>query len=91
MANPQAVGYWLSVGGALVASGAVGQTAGQTVVFVAGFLGGAFLWALIMAFAVRFGKKILHPFAFRLITFACGATLIVFGVLLASQMFTTLL
>jgi chemosensory pili system protein ChpE len=87
LANPQAVGYWLSVGGALVASGAVGQTPGQTAGFIGGFVGGTLLWAFIMAFAVRFGQKILNPTAFRLITFACGATLIVFGVALASQMF----
>ena len=91
LANPQAVGYWLSVGGALVASGAVGQTLGQTAGFIGGFVGGTLLWAFSMAFAVRFGKRILNPVAFRLITFACGATLIVFGVTLASQMFNTLI
>jgi chemosensory pili system protein ChpE len=86
LANPQAVAYWLSVGGALVASGAVGQTAAQTGVFIIGFVAGTFLWALTMAFAVRFGKRILHPFAFRAITFACGIAMILFGVVLASQM-----
>ena len=91
LANPQAVAYWLSVGGALVASGAVGQSIGQTTGFIGGFLGGTFLWALIMAVAVRFGRQLLHPIAFRAVTFVCGATLIVFGFTLASQMLGTLL
>ena len=91
MANPMAVGYWLSVGGALVASGIVGNTPAQTASFVSGFLGGTFLWAFVMAFAVRWGKKILNPLAFRAITFTCGAIMIVFGFTLASQMFTSLL
>jgi chemosensory pili system protein ChpE len=91
MANPMAIGYWLSVGGALVASGAVGADAGQTASFVAGFLLGTFLWAFIMAFAVRWGKQLLKPFAFRLISFACGATMLAFGVTLASQMLGVLL
>ena len=91
MANPMAVGYWLSVGGALVASGVVGGAATQTAAFIAGFLGGVFVWAVVVALAVRFGKKILNPLAFRFITFACGATMIIFGLILASQMFSSLL
>lgn len=91
MANPMAVGYWLSVGGALVASRVVGGTPEQTASFVIGFLGGTFLWAFVMAFAVRFGKTILRPFAFRIVTFACGAAMLVFGFALASQMFTSII
>ncbi|MBI3241184.1 MAG: LysE family transporter [Chloroflexi bacterium] len=91
MANPMAVGYWLSVGGALVAGGVVGGNAGQTTAFITGFLSGVFLWAFIMALAVRFGKQMLNPLAFRIITFACGATMIIFGFTLASQMFGALL
>jgi chemosensory pili system protein ChpE len=86
LANPQAVGYWLSVGGALVASGAVGGQPAQTAGFITGFVSGTLLWAVCMAFAVRFGKRILHPLAFRAITFVCGIAMIVFGVVLATQM-----
>jgi len=39
-----------------------------------------------MAFAVRFGKQILHPNLFRAINFGCGAALMVFAVTLATQM-----
>jgi chemosensory pili system protein ChpE/L-lysine exporter family protein LysE/ArgO len=87
LANPQAIGYWLSVGGALVASGAVGQSVGQTATFISGFIAGTFVWALGMALAMRFGQRILNPIAFRVITFACGTIMIVFGITLATQMF----
>jgi chemosensory pili system protein ChpE len=91
MANPLAVGYWLSVGGALVASGVVGAEAGGTVSFIFGFILGTFLWAFIMAFAVRWGKQLLNPLAFRAVTFACGAAMLLFGFTLASQMLGSLL
>jgi threonine/homoserine/homoserine lactone efflux protein len=53
---------------------------------VFGFVAGTFLWAFIMALAVRFGKQILHPNLFRVINFGCGAALMLFGITLASQM-----
>ncbi len=86
IANPMAVGYWLSIGGTLVATGVAGQSGGQTASFVLGFVAGTFLWAFIMALAVRFGKQILHPNLFRVINFSCGAALMIFGITLASQM-----
>ena len=86
IANPMAVGYWLSIGGTLVATGVAGQSGGQTASFVFGFVAGTFLWAFIMALAVRFGKQILHPNLFRVINFGCGAALMIFGITLASQM-----
>jgi threonine/homoserine/homoserine lactone efflux protein len=86
IANPMAVGYWLSIGGTLVATGVAGQSSGQTVTFVFGFVAGTFLWAFIMALAVRFGRQILSPNLFRAINFGCGAALMVFGITLAGQM-----
>ena len=86
IANPMAMGYWLSIGGTLVATGVAGQSSGQTATFVFGFVAGTFLWAFIMALAVRFGKRILHPNLFRVINFGCGAALMIFGIMLASQM-----
>ena len=91
MANPMAVGYWLSVGGALVAAGVVGANGAQTASFITGFVGGTFAWALVMAFAVRWSKRIVTPAIFRAVTFTCGAILIFFGLTLASQMLRPLL
>src|SRR5205085_9915533 len=64
MANPMAVAYWLSVGGALVAAGIAGSTPLQTGTFVMGFLGGTIAWAFLMALAVRWGRQILTPVVF---------------------------
>ncbi len=86
IANPMAVGYWLSIGGTLVATGVAGRSGGQTASFVFGFVAGTFLWAIIMALAVRFGRQVLHPNLFRVINFGCGAALMIFGITLASQM-----
>jgi chemosensory pili system protein ChpE len=86
MANPMAVGYWLGVGGTLVAAGVVGESLPQTTAFVAGFVTAVFLWAFVMALAVRFGRQWMTPALFRLVTFACGLTLIVFGLSLASEL-----
>jgi threonine/homoserine/homoserine lactone efflux protein len=86
IANPMAVGYWLSIGGTLVATGVAGQSSGQTATLAFGFVAGTFLWAFIMAVVVRFGKRILHPNLFRVINFGCGAALRVFGITLATQM-----
>ncbi len=86
IANPMAIGYWLSIGGTLVATGVAGQSGGQTASFVFGFVAGTFLWALIMAVAVRFGKQLVHPNLFRVINFGCGAALLIFGITLATQM-----
>jgi arginine exporter protein ArgO len=86
-----AVGYWISVGGIMISRGIVDAGADQTAAFIVGFIVGMVLWAFAMAFAVRWGKKILNPTAFRVVTFACGAIMLIFGVSLASQMFTSLL
>jgi chemosensory pili system protein ChpE len=86
MANPMAVGYWLGVGGALVAAGVVGASAAQTASFITGFVGGTLAWAFVMAFGVRWSKQIMTPAIFRAVTFTCGAILIFFGLTLASQM-----
>jgi threonine/homoserine/homoserine lactone efflux protein len=86
IANPMAIGYWLSIGGTLVATGVAGQSVGQTASFVFGFVTGTFVWAFIMALAVRFGRQILHPNLFRVINFSCGAALMIFGITLAGQM-----
>ncbi len=87
MANPTAVGYWLSVGGALVAAGVAGTTLGQTAFFVSGFIGGTLAWAFLMALVVRWGRVLMTPRIFRLVNLGCSAALLVFGITLAVAMF----
>ena len=86
IANPMAAGYWLSVGAALIASGAAGTSGAQTASFLAGFVGATLAWAFLMAAAVHWGKQILTQPNFRFVTFVCGAALVLFGVTLAFRM-----
>ena len=85
MANPMAVGYWIGIGGALIATGVAGSTPAETASFVTGFLAATFLWAFLMAVIVRWGKQIMTPLAFRIVTFTCGVALLIFGFTLAYQ------
>lgn len=91
MANPMAIGYWIGVGGALIATGVAGTTAAETVSFISGFLAATFLWAFLMAVVVRWGEQIMTPLAFRIVTFTCGVALLIFGFTLASEIISTFL
>ena len=86
MANPMAIGYWLSVGGALIAAGVAGTTPLQTGSFVGGYLGGTLLWCFVLALAVRWGRRILSPVFFRWLTAACSLALLLFGMALATRL-----
>lgn len=85
MANPMAVGYWLGVGGTLVAAGVIGASLLHTTAFILGFVAAVFVWAFVMALVVGFGQQWMTPRLFRVVTLACGLTLIFFGLSLASQ------
>jgi len=87
MANPMAVGYWLSVGGALIAAGVAGTTPLQTGTFVGGYLGGTLAWCFILALAVRWGRRALSPRLFRWLSAGCSAVLLMFGLALAGRLF----
>jgi len=86
MANPMAVGYWLSVGGALIAAGVAGTTPLQTGTFVGGYLGGTLAWCFILALAVRWGRHALSPRLFRWLSAGCSAVLLMFGLALAGRL-----
>jgi chemosensory pili system protein ChpE len=86
VANPMAVAYWLGVGGALATTGVIGATAIQTASFVTGFVTGTFVWALLVAAAIRWGRQVMTPAVFRAVTLVCGLVLIGFGLTLATQM-----
>jgi chemosensory pili system protein ChpE len=87
MANPLAVGYWLSVGGALVAAGVAGSSMAQTAWFLVGFVAATVAWAFGMAGVVRWGQALLTPRVFRWVTLGCSTALLVFGLSLALKVF----
>ncbi len=86
MANPMAIGYWLSVGGALIAAGIAGTTPLQAGTFVGGYLGGTLAWCFVIALAVRWGSRVLSPGLFRWLTAGCSVALLLFGVVLATRL-----
>jgi chemosensory pili system protein ChpE len=86
MANPMAVGYWLSVGGALIAAGIAGTTPLQTGTFIGGYLGGTLAWCFVAALVVRWGRRLLSPALFRWVTAACSIALLFFGLALAARL-----
>jgi len=86
MANPMAIGYWLSVGGALIAAGVAGSTPLQTGTFVGGYLGGTLAWCFVIALAVRWGQRVLSPVLFRWLTAVCSLALLFFGLALAARL-----
>jgi chemosensory pili system protein ChpE len=86
MANPMAIGYWLSVGGALIAAGVAGTTLLQTGTFVGGYLGATLLWCFVIALAVRWGQRVMSPSLFRWLTAACSVALLFFGLALAARL-----
>ncbi|MCC7359549.1 MAG: LysE family transporter [Anaerolineales bacterium] len=90
MANPMAVAYWVSFGGALVAAGVAGATVQQTAAFLLGYVGGTLAWCFVMALAVRFGRLVFKPAVFHWVTLASSAALLVFGGLLAWRLFEPL-
>jgi threonine/homoserine/homoserine lactone efflux protein len=86
MANPMAIGYWLSVGGALIAAGVAGSSPLQTGTFVGGYLGGTLAWCFVLALAVRWGMRVLSPAMFRWLTAACSIALLFFGLALSARL-----
>jgi chemosensory pili system protein ChpE len=86
IANPMAVAWWLSIGGALIAAGVAGTSLTHAAWFVSGFAAGTVAWAFVMAFAIRWGRRLITPTAFRWVTGACAAALMFFGISLAAAL-----
>ena len=62
----------------------------QTAAFMLGYVGATLVWCFVMALAVRWGLRLLKPIVFRWVTFACSASLLIFGVTLAWSTFQPL-
>jgi chemosensory pili system protein ChpE len=85
LANPMAVGYWVSLGAALLASDVVGPQAIDSAAFLAGYVAGVSAWALVVAIGVgRLHVSLAQGSRpWRGLHLACGAALITLGSLLA--------
>jgi chemosensory pili system protein ChpE len=92
LTNPWAIGYWVGIGGAMIAAGIVGASLAQTAAFVGGYAAGVSVYALVVAGCFRWLHRHLRPGgrAARIITGLCGLSLFGLGLLLGWQMLGSL-
>ena len=89
LTNPWAIGYWLSLGGALASYGAL-ESANAMTLFFAGFFGVCVAYAFIVALVVGWTRRALPPQFARAISIASSALVGIFGIGLAYQMMQTI-
>ncbi len=85
LANPWAIAFWLSLGGALSSLGLVRASAEQIAFFFASFLLGAAVWALVLSLAIARVRGWMRPAIFSAVSIVCGVALGAFGIGAASQ------
>jgi threonine/homoserine/homoserine lactone efflux protein len=85
LANPWAIAFWLSLGGALVSLGIANADAAHIAIFFASFMFGAAAWSFALAVIVGRMRGLMRPIVFRIVSVVCGLALGVFGLLAASR------
>lgn len=79
LTNPLAILWWVSIGGAMLASGITDTSPMGTASFVVSFVLGCTLYAFFMAALVGFGRQFVRPTLFRALTAVSGIALVLFG------------
>jgi threonine/homoserine/homoserine lactone efflux protein len=89
LTNPWAVGYWMSIGGAMVGAGVAGDSPAHTAAFVGGYAAGVTAYGLAVAACFRWLSRFLDPgsVAARAVIGLCGLTLVGLAVALGWQVF----
>ncbi len=85
LANPWAVAFWLSLGGALVSVGVSPAAYDQTAFFFGSFVLGSALWAFILSIAIGKARRWMRPEFAQAVSIACGIALGSFGLIAASR------
>ncbi|MBC7809587.1 MAG: LysE family transporter [Burkholderiales bacterium] len=77
LANPQAIAFWLGVGGGMVATDLASPAPeiGQFALFFAGFMLAAFVWAFFIATLISFGRRFVTPQTVRWLNLICAVAL----------------
>ena len=91
LANPWAIAFWLSLGGALASLGVASASTGQIALFFASFMLGAAAWSFALAVFVGRLRGWMRPAVFRVVSIACGLALGAFGLMAASRIITLIL
>ncbi|MFN8474888.1 MAG: LysE family transporter [Anaerolineae bacterium] len=90
LTNPLAILWWVSIGGAMLASGITDTTPVGTASFVSSFVLGCTFYAFFMAALVGFGRQFVRPTLFRTLTAVSGIALVLFGAQVGWQAATTI-
>ncbi len=86
LANPWAIAFWLSLGGALASLGVANAGGSIVALFFASFMLGSSLWSIALAVIVGRLRGVMRPVIFRVVSMACGIALGAFGVMAASRL-----
>ncbi len=85
LANPWAIAFWLSLGGALATLGVANADASYIAIFFVSFMLGAAAWSFALAVIVGRMRGLMRPVVFRIVSVVCGIALGAFGLLAASR------
>ena len=85
LANPWAIAFWLSLGGALATLGVANADTTYIAIFFASFMLGAAAWSVALALIVGRMRGLMRPVVFRIVSVVCGIVLGAFGLLAASR------
>jgi len=91
LANPWAIAFWLSLGGALASYGIANAGAYQVAMFFASFMFGSALWAFALSFLVARVRGLMRPAVFCIVSIVCGLALGAFGLMAASRVVFSLI
>ena len=86
LANPWAIAFWLSLGGALTSLGLAGAGPFAMVFFFASFMLGVVIWSFALTVFVGRMHGLMRPAVFRLVSVVCAVALGGFGVMAASRL-----
>jgi chemosensory pili system protein ChpE len=86
LANPWAIAFWLSLGGALASLGIAAAGPFATAFFFASFMLGAATWSFALAVFVGRMHGLMRPGIFRVVSIVCAVALGGFGIVAASRL-----
>jgi chemosensory pili system protein ChpE len=85
LANPWAIAFWLSLGGALAAFGVINASGFVILIFFSSFMLGSVLWGMLISLAITRVRVLLSPTLLKIVSIICGVLLGAFGLITASQ------
>lgn len=85
LANPWAIAFWLSLGGALASLGLANAGTMAVAFFFGCFMLGVAAWSFALAVFVGQMRGLMRPAIFRVVSIVCAVALGAFGVMAASR------